>query len=1146
MGPPSSSASPSSSSSSAEEPAKPKPPASWDSSLIVLQANVKGSALRTMKLLHDARDSHHPPDVIAVQDPPKGLPWLGISPYRLSYATDRTLLEGDNPAFRGDKVKFVPLSKNSQTDKSKKPTDEPPNTADGEEDFPLHRTCFLVHSSIALGDWEVRYHEGENKRLAATLVLTIPGASTICIHSVYNSHKAVDIDQLVAETTTSGRDLLLGDFNLHHPWWGGRRAEEEPICPLANRLRRGLEMAGMECLTEPGTVTFTRGLLEDGSASTIDLTFASHEIASHTLYCRVREVLGFESDHRVVETALDLPPAREYKTRYQWRKVDREKFVQHVTENLQQVGLPELDTESQIDDFTDKILAVFKATMEKCVPLAPVPGTVRYRRRGGAALKRLTDLERSALQKFRRSPGRGWRRYWERCVDRRRQLEKADGTNSWRNWVAGKERESQGLYRTARLAQALCQPREQPHMPPLTTADGVVHKTEEDKARCLRDNTWRNTSDGEAAPPLARPHLDPGREQLWASQDVDQPEVVRLITGLPTGKSAGPDRISNEALKLTCDVVAPYLTHAFAACLRLSHHPTGFKHATTVILPKPEKDTLDIKGAFDLINRLKQLDSLADKRVPDWLVTFVWSFLSDRSTALQMRGSTSEPFWVNVGIPQGSPLSPILFLFFAAPSIEEACKVQGAPAEVHVFAYIDDTYLLAVSSDYDRNCKALEMYHERIMEWALAAGVEFSPQKYYVMHFKAPWSRSKTCSQVPKIPGLTDAEKHLKTEARVLGVTIDSRLKFAAHIDHLTAKVLRKLRHLQRMSGSTWGASLQGVRQLYLTKIRPVISYACAACGTCRASTLQYTCLLQISGAMKGTPQRVLEKELNIDSIGVFLARMSTAQRARVLADSERIPLGVSFVDSAPKLPRGKKAKVNPYDLLDMEARKLCDRVRSECIARAEKGGEMRWHIAWKRNKAINEKARHEAIAESARVWANHCRRSAQRVEARGAFPCLAMKELWGPQSLQYYKGLTRAQSTMLLQCRTEVIGLNLHLSRKKVCLSPVKSGRAESSDLILTTRCVFQLVESPACPCGAPKQSVHHMFIMCEDLEHERQHLRDKVGFDDFNRLMTEQTSTVADWAITYFDLDQYAWPRKYSVFGPRKKQSHSLFEGT
>ena len=103
--------------------------------------------------------------------------------------------------------------------------------------------------------------------------------------------------------------------------------------------------------------------------------------------------------------------------------------------------------------------------------------------------------------------------------------------------------------------------------------------------------------------------------------------------------------------------------------------------------------------------------------------------------------------------------------------------------------------------------------------------------------------------------------------------------------------------HLSRISGPTWGANLHNMRQLCLTKVRTVISYACASWfidgpeitpgisgkQIKMLESLQHQCLLQVSGAMSGTPSMVLLKELNIQTMEVFLRRLAVAQRARAI-----------------------------------------------------------------------------------------------------------------------------------------------------------------------------------------------------------------------------------------------------------------------
>lgn len=162
-----------------------------------------------------------------------------------------------------------------------------------------------------------------------------------------------------------------------------------------------------------------------------------------------------------------------------------------------------------------------------------------------------------------------------------------------------------------------------------------------------------------------------------------------------------------------------------------------FHRKVTLVHKRATIMGLDMAGAYDNIDRLKLLQILIQKNLPWWIILLVHSFLSSRSTVLKMPGSTTKPFFVNIGIPQGSPLSPILFLFFAAPILENTIQLRGL-VTIDAYAYVDDIYLVAVSFEYRDNCNGLKACHDSILKWAGPAGITFSPHKYNVMHFKPP------------------------------------------------------------------------------------------------------------------------------------------------------------------------------------------------------------------------------------------------------------------------------------------------------------------------------------------------------------------------------------------------------------------------
>ncbi|KAJ3529987.1 hypothetical protein NM208_g9523 [Fusarium decemcellulare] len=507
---------------------------------------------------------------------------------------------------------------------------------------------------------------------------------------------------------------------------------------------------------------------------------------------------------------------------------------------------------------------------------------------------------------------------------------------------------------------------------------------------------------------------------------------------------------------------------------------------------------LDIKGAFDHVDRTELLKALIEKGVPDWLVLFIWSFLSSRSTILRMPGSTSDPFWVDIGIPPRQS-----HVAHSLPFLRRAHSRKP------------------VSDDYSTNCEALEVAHEAIMSWATRVGITFSPEKYNVMHFKKPWSREPDCTLMPNIPGMGGK---VKDSMVILGVEVDRQLRWYAHFEKIKAKVERELRYLGRTSGSIWGPCLKTMKRLYVTKIRPIITYACGAWFMSNPSgkirwgltqkllasleSLQYQSLLKIAGAMKGTSRHMLEKELNIDSIAVTLNRIATVQRAKAIAKAicteKRGQEPRTLSDRVEDCPSEESSPDHPYAVLGQSAKDLASRAKQLIEDENDLKGKHKidakkdWSEPEIRAKTISACAQADAFKKSSSLWEDYCGKYVTRHNTY--MP--AIYEDWGGKSFAYYVGLTRAQSTILFQCRTGVIGLNDNLSSRK-------------------------LAESSFCPCGKDSHTARHLFTRCENLQSERDSLRRAVGHTDFRTLVTTEAEAATTWAINHFGIDQFDWPK-------------------
>ena len=118
---------------------------------------------------------------------------------------------------------------------------------------------------------------------------------------------------------------------------------------------------------------------------------------------------------------------------------------------------------------------------------------------------------------------------------------------------------------------------------------------------------------------------------------------------------------------------------------------------------------LDIKGGFDNVDHMTLKDRLESRNAPCYMVKWIANFISYRQCAMVFPGSPRKMVKVNTGIPQGSPLSPILFVIYVKPLHE--CP---NPTNMFISSYVDDIQVTVSSSSWIRNTILLEGAYTRI------------------------------------------------------------------------------------------------------------------------------------------------------------------------------------------------------------------------------------------------------------------------------------------------------------------------------------------------------------------------------------------------------------------------------------------------
>ncbi len=130
---------------------------------------------------------------------------------------------------------------------------------------------------------------------------------------------------------------------------------------------------------------------------------------------------------------------------------------------------------------------------------------------------------------------------------------------------------------------------------------------------------------------------------------------------------------------------------------------------------------------------MKQLVKILIKlKIPVNLINWVKCFLQNRVIGLAFDGERQKSKEITTGIPQGSPISPILFLIYIRYLFP---KIRAKIGNLQSLSYIDDVALYVEGKNIDKNVKMLEKAAKIAFTWAKNNAVQFNDSKSELIHF---------------------------------------------------------------------------------------------------------------------------------------------------------------------------------------------------------------------------------------------------------------------------------------------------------------------------------------------------------------------------------------------------------------------------
>ena len=216
---------------------------------------------------------------------------------------------------------------------------------------------------------------------------------------------------------------------------------------------------------------------------------------------------------------------------------------------------------------------------------------------------------------------------------------------------------------------------------------------------------------------------------------------------------------------------------------------------------------IDLRNAFPSADHEVLLQKLSLYGIRGNLLKWIGSYLTGRVMTIYIDNRSSVPVQPSRGVPQGSPLGPLMFSIYYA-DVVYACNA-------HSSLFADDTEIHVAGDTPEEIVTQLNDSMASLSYYFRVNRLELNTKK-------TVWMLVHHDSEISATVRYNDKVIERVTDFKYLGFTIDQRISWKLHISNVVTRVRRRLYYLWR---GKYSVSREGKLLLFNALIMPYLNY---------------------------------------------------------------------------------------------------------------------------------------------------------------------------------------------------------------------------------------------------------------------------------------------------------------------------------